>query len=73
MLPGIVGVDLRGSSALRGFTSASDVDVLVIADGSWSRHGHFGWAASDDVVEVCRASDLVRRRAAVAAGVVALA
>jgi hypothetical protein len=30
---GLVGVYLRGSAALGGFTSASDLDVLVIADG----------------------------------------
>ena len=33
MLPGLVGVYLHGSAALGGFTSASDLDVLVIADG----------------------------------------
>lgn len=33
MLPELVGVYLHGSAALGGFTSASDLDVLVIADG----------------------------------------
>lgn len=33
MLSGLVGVYLHGSAALGGFTSASDLDVLVIADG----------------------------------------
>lgn len=33
MLPGLVGVYLPGSAALGGFTAASDLDVLVIADG----------------------------------------
>ncbi len=33
LLPGLVGVYLHGSAALGGFTRASDLDVLVIADG----------------------------------------
>ena len=33
-LPELVGVYLHGSAALGGFTSASDLDVLVIADGT---------------------------------------
>lgn len=32
MLPELVGVYLHGSAALGGFTSASDLDILVIAD-----------------------------------------
>lgn len=37
MLPELVGVCLHGTAALGGFTSASDLGVLVIADGPISR------------------------------------
>lgn len=33
LLPGLAGVYVHGSAALGGFTAASDLDVLVIADG----------------------------------------
>lgn len=33
ILPHLVGVYLHGSAALGGFTAASDLDVLVVADG----------------------------------------